>query len=79
MGGCDCLQHIYGLVWLFRAFLWVCVGGCDWMWLGEGRFDWVWLGVTGYGWVGKMVKPNSGIIMFIAITDDIIKLLLSLK
>ena len=44
-----------------------------------GRFDLVWVGVTGYGWVGKMVKPNSGIIMFIAITDDIIKLLLSLK
>ena len=47
MGGCYCLQHIYGLVLLFIAFLWVGVGGCDC----------VWVGVTACGWVGKMVKP----------------------
>ena len=41
MGGCYCLQHIYGLVLLFIAFLWVGVGG----------YDWVWVIVTGCGWV----------------------------
>ena len=54
MGGCDCLQHIYGWVWLFRAFLWVGVGGCDWVWLGVGGYDWVW-----DGWVKwkSPIKP----------------------
>ena len=33
MGGYDCLQHIYRWVWLFRVFLWVGVGGCDWVWM----------------------------------------------
>ena len=36
---------------MFTAFLWVGVGGCDW----------VWVGVTECGWVGKMVKPISKI------------------
>ena len=34
VGGCAFLEHIYQWVWLFRAFLWMCVGGCDWMWMG---------------------------------------------
>ena len=27
-GGCSFLEHIYGWVWLFGAFLWVGVAGC---------------------------------------------------
>ena len=31
MGGCDCLQNIYGWVLLFTDFFWLGVGGCDWV------------------------------------------------
>ena len=51
MGRCDCLQYIYGWVLLFRAFLWVGVGGCDWVWIGVGGCDWVWVRVGGCDWV----------------------------
>ena len=37
MGGCDCLEHFYGWVWM---------GGCDWVWLSVGGCDWVWAGKT---------------------------------
>ena len=29
IGVCDCLKHIYGWVWLFRAHLWIGMNGCD--------------------------------------------------
>ena len=34
MGGRECFQLIYVWVWLLRAFLWVGVGGFDWVWMG---------------------------------------------
>ena len=30
MGGCDCLEHFYGWVWMGV----LGVGGCDWVWMG---------------------------------------------
>ena len=54
MDECTFSEHIYECVWLFRAFLWMSVGGCGWVWLRVGEYDWVWVGVTGYGeiWLG---------------------------
>ena len=42
IGGCAFLEHIYEWVLLFRAFLLVCVGGCNWVWMGG--CNWVWMG-----------------------------------
>ena len=54
---CDCLEDIFGWVWLFTAHLWV---GLTIQSIFGG-----WVGVAGCGWVVELIEPIRNLFHFI--------------